>query len=86
MIFKHLVGKSTLKEGVTIHKNFEAFFESPDAGRKKEITLLYDNNQSVNVVLRRLNNISKHVQIKYANKTHVPFINWLNEIFTETRI
>jgi len=52
---------------------------------KKEITLLYDNNQSVNVVLRRLNNISKHVQIKYSNKTHVPFINWLNEIFAETR-
>ena len=28
MTFKHLVGKSTLKEGITVHKNFESFFES----------------------------------------------------------
>jgi len=25
MTFKHLVGKSTLKEGITIHKNLESF-------------------------------------------------------------
>jgi hypothetical protein len=41
--FKHLVGKSTLKEGITIHKAFESFFETPGSGQKKEITLLYGN-------------------------------------------
>ena len=85
MTFKHLVGKSTLKEGITIHKNFESFFESPDLGQKKDITLLYGNNQSVQVVLRRLNNVRKHVQIKYTSKIHTPFTDWLNETFTETR-
>ncbi len=45
MSFKHLVGKSTPKEGITIHENFESFFESPDLGEKKDITLLYGNNQ-----------------------------------------
>jgi len=85
MTFKHLVGKSTLKEGITIHKNFESFFESPDSGHKKDITLLYSNNQSVQVVLRRLNNVRKHVQIKYTNKTKASFIDWLNEMFVETR-
>ncbi len=85
MTFKHLVGKSTLKEGITIHKNFESFFESPDSGEKKYITLLYGNNQSVQVVLRRLNNVRKHVQIKYTNKTQAPFVGWLNDMFTETR-
>lgn len=85
MTFKHLVGKSTLKEGITIHKNFESFFESPDSGHKKDITLLYSNNQSVQVVLRRLNNVRKHVQIKYTNKTQASFIDWLNEMFVETR-
>ena len=85
MTFKHLVGKSTLKEGITIHKNFESFFESHDSGHKKDITLLYSNNQSVQVVLRRLNNVRKHVQIKYTNKTQASFIDWLNEMFVETR-
>ena len=85
MTFKHLVGKSTLKEGITIHKNFESFFESPESGDKKEIILLYGDNQSVKVILRRLNNIRGHVQIKYTSKVHKDFINWLNDIFIKTR-
>lgn len=85
MTFKHLVGKSTLKEGITIHKCFESFFESPESGNKKEITLLYGDNQSTMVALRRLNNIHKHVQIRYSNKIHSPFLNWLNAIFSETQ-
>lgn len=85
MKFKHLIGKSTLKEGITIHKNFESFFESPESGKKKEITLLYGNEESITVVLRRLDNVRKHVQIKYTNKNHAPFIYWLNEVFTETK-
>lgn len=83
--FKHLIGKSTLKEGITIHKNFESFFESPGAGRKREITLIYGNEQPAIVVLRRLENIRKHVQIKYTNKTQEPFVEWLNEVFVETK-
>jgi hypothetical protein len=85
MTFKHLVGKSTLREGITIHKSFEGFFESPDLGQKKDITFLYGNNQSAQVVLRRLNNVRKHVQIKYTNKAHASFIHWLNDVFAETR-
>jgi hypothetical protein len=85
MTFKHLIGKSTLKEGITIHKNFESFFESPASGQKKEITLLYGNDQSVTAVLRRLDNVRKHVQIKYTNKTQALFIDWLNEVFAETK-
>jgi len=85
MTFKHFVGKSTLKEGITIHKNFEIFFESPELGSKKEIRLLFGEDQFVNVTLRRLNNIRKHVQIKYTSKTHAPLINWLNNTFVETQ-
>lgn len=85
MKFKHLIGKSTLKEGISIHKNFESFFESPVSGQKKEITLLYGNDLSATVVLRRLDNVRKHVQIKYTNKNHVPFVRWLNEVFVETK-
>jgi hypothetical protein len=85
MTFKHLIGKSTLKEGITIHKDFESFFDSPVLGEKKEITLFYGYDQSITVVLRRLDNVRKHVQIKYTNKTHAPFVGWLNEVFAETK-
>jgi len=85
MTFKHLIGKSTLKEGITIHKAFETFFDSPDLGYKKEITLLFGDNHSIKVVLRRLNNIRKHVQIKYTNKIHASLIEWLNDVFIATR-
>jgi hypothetical protein len=83
--FKHLVGKSTLKEGITVQKGFDNIFESPDSGEKKNITFLYGNDQSVEVVLRRLNNVRKHVHIKYTNKVQAPFIEWLNETFVETK-
>jgi hypothetical protein len=85
MTFKHLIGKSTLKEGITIHKNFEIFFESPDPGKKKEITLLYADEKSANVTLRRLDNVRELVHIKYTNKTHTPFVDWLNTAFAATR-
>ena len=85
MTFKHLIGKSTLKEGITIHRNFESFFESPDPGKKKEITLLYADEKSASVVLRRLDNVRKPVQIKYTNKAHAPFVDWLNAVFAATR-
>lgn len=85
MTFKHLIGKSTLKEGITIHKKFESFFDSPEAGQNKEITLNYANDQSAKVVLRRLDNLRKHVQIKYTNKTNAPLVDWLNTVFAETK-
>ncbi len=85
MTFKHLVGKSTLNEGITIHKNFESFFESPEAGFKKEITLLFGEGQSIRVILRRLNNIRGHVQIRYTSKSHASLIEWLNNVFIATK-
>lgn len=85
MNFKHLVGKSSLKEGITIHKNYESFFESPKVGDKKEITLIFGDNQNTRVTLRKLNNIRQHVQIKYTTKSHVSFVNWLNEVFKATK-
>ena len=71
--FSHVVGKSTLKEGVTIHQDFEDWFESPECGLKKEITLIYDTDKVVSVILRRLNNKGRHVQIKYETTKHLQF-------------
>ena len=54
MNFKHLVGKSTLAEGITIHKNFEGLFDSPQAGTRKEIILLFGDQQSTKVTLEKI--------------------------------
>lgn len=84
-IFSHVVGRSTLKEGVTIHKDFEDWFESPECGLKKEITLIYDTDKVVSVILRRLNNKSRHVQIKYDTSKHLQFREWLNTVFRASK-
>jgi len=85
MIFRHVVGKSTLTEGLTVHKDFESFFESPEPGNKRDITLLFGAGQSTTVTLRKLNNARHHVQIKYEKRAHLPFLNWLNDVFEGTR-
>jgi hypothetical protein len=83
-VFRHVVGKSTLKEGITIHKDFEDWFDSPEVGSKREITLIYDKDKKVNVILRRLNNMGKHVQIKYETTKHSQFRDWLQVAFRES--
>lgn len=80
-VFKHVVGKSTLKEGITVHKDFEDYFDSPEAGLKREITLIYDQDKETKVTLRRLSNIRRHVQIKYGTAKHSQFRGWLKNVF-----
>jgi hypothetical protein len=84
MNFRHLVGRSTLKEGITVHKSFESFFETPDIGSKRGITILFGNGNSTTAVLRKLNNVRQHVHIKYTSKANMPFIDWLKEMFPAT--
>jgi hypothetical protein len=81
MIFKHLVGKSTLKEGLTISRDFEGWFESPEKGCKRQIKLIFEDDREVFATLRRLNNAVGHVQIKYETKRQNDFREWLNEKF-----
>lgn len=81
MIFKHFVGKSTLKEGLTISRDFESWFKSPEKGCKRQITLIFGDDKEVFATLRRLNNAVGHVQIKYETKRQDDFRKWLNEKF-----
>ena len=84
-VFRHVVGKSTLKEGITIRKDFEDWFDSPEAGSKKQITLIYDRDKGIGVILRRLNNKGRHVQIKYETTKHSQFRDWLQVVFGASR-
>ncbi len=84
-VFRHVVGKSTLREGVTVHRDFEAWFDSPEVSDKTEIALTYDGDKEAIVTLRRLNNTSKHVQIRYSPNKHAPLIDWLNQVFVASK-
>ena len=78
---RHAVGKSTLTEGITVPKNLEGWIRAPVAGEKREISILFDDQQ-VNATLRRLANARGHVQIKYENKDAQAFRSWLNSLFS----
>mgnify|MGYP001593187335 CR=1 FL=1 len=81
LVFRHVVGKSTLKEGITVCKDFEDWFGSLEIGSKREITLIYDRDKEIKAILRRLNNIGKHVQIKYETTKYSQFRDWLQVVF-----
>lgn len=54
-------------------------------GAKREIVLIYGNNNKVEVTLRRLRNRRGHVQIRYAAKSHSQFREWLKETFEASK-
>jgi hypothetical protein len=82
-IFRHIVGKSTLTEGMTVPRNLENWIHAPSAGEKRSITLLFDQGQA-KATLRRIANARGHVQIKYENKECLPFREWLKSLFSAT--
>ena len=80
---RHVVGKSTLAEGLTVPKGLEEWIRAPDAGEKRQIKLLYDEGE-ITATLRRLANARGHVQIKYQNKEAARFRRWLTWVFSAT--
>lgn len=81
--FRHVVGKSTLTEGVAVPKNLEAWIRAPAAGEKREITLLFELN-ATKATLRRIANARGHVQIKYETMDAFAFREWLKTVFAST--
>lgn len=82
-ILRHVVGKSTFKEGFSVSKNSEELISAPQKGRKREIFLLFDGCK-IPATLRRIDNEQGKVQIKYENSAGKPFRSWLTTIFNAT--
>jgi len=82
--FRHIVGKSTLMEGIAVPKDLEDWIHAPVAGEKREINLIYDDGQT-KAILRRIANGRGNVQIKYENRAGLAFRNWLKEMFIATQ-
>lgn len=82
-ILRHVVGKSTFKEGFSVSKTSEKLFSAPPNGCKREIFLLFDGYR-IPATLRRLDNEQGKVQIKYENSAGQPFRSWLTTVFNAT--
>jgi len=78
--FKHLVGKSTLTQGIAIRRDYEEWFDAPGRGECREITLLFGSHE-IAVTLRRLDNENGSVQIRYESKRHAALRAWLHTVF-----
>ena len=79
-ILKHVVGRSTLKEGFAIPRDFEDWMSAPERGKRRDIVLFF-NGQRISAVLRRIGNEKGSAQIKYENIVGEPFRNWLAKTF-----
>lgn len=82
-VLRHMIGKSTLAEGLAVPKSLESWIDAPSRGQKRELSLLFDD-QRTTVILRRIANARGHVQIKYENKEGLPFRQWLASVFSPT--
>ncbi len=80
MRFKHIVRKSTFKQGFTIPKNSYSYISLPEKGNNRPIRLLFNNDQVMDAKLYRINNRVGHLQVRYEGKYGEKFRNWLISI------
>jgi len=81
--FRHVVGKSTLAEGIAVPKDSESWVRAPASGERREITLLFEGNRT-KATLRRIANARGHVQIRYETREATAFRGWLRRVFAAT--
>lgn len=79
-LYRHLVTKSTFRDGFAVSRDAEAWFDAPrKAGESRTITMEFDNS-SCPVSLRRLNSASRVVQVRYTAESK-PLKQWIAENF-----
>ena len=83
-VLRHVVGRSTLAEGISVPRQLEAWVDAPASGQKRDVTLLFPGG-CVTATLRRLGNERGHVQIKYESRAGEPFRKWLQVTFAGCR-
>ncbi|MCX6344346.1 MAG: BglII/BstYI family type II restriction endonuclease [Armatimonadetes bacterium] len=79
-MFRHVVGKSTSKEGFAVPRDCEEWMCAPVKGCKREISLMFDK-QTIPATLRRIDNEQGSVQVKYEKRDGEPFRIWLATTF-----
>lgn len=82
-VLKHVVGKSTLTEGVAVPRSLEDWVNAPEIGCKRDIILHFNGARTI-ATLRRIANARGNVQIKYEGAKCIAFRQWLATMFTAT--
>lgn len=79
-VLKHVVGKSTLTEGIAVPRSLEGWVNAPGIGCKRDIVLHFNGTQTI-ATLRRIANARGNVQIKYESSKCITFRQWLASMF-----
>jgi hypothetical protein len=82
-VLRHAIGKSTLKEGFAVPRDYEEWIHAPARGESREIRLIFEGAE-IPATLRRIDNDKGSVQVKYENKACEPFRAWLSSVFVAT--
>jgi hypothetical protein len=82
-VLRHVVGKSTLTEGIAVPRLLEDWVDAPELGCKRDIILHYNGSRTI-ATLRRIANVRGNVQIKYEGAKCVDFRQWLAVMFVAT--
>jgi len=82
-MLKHVIGKSTLTEGIAIPRSLESWVNAPELGCKRDIILHFNGVRTI-ATLRRIANARGNVQIKYEGTKGIAFRQWLAAIFVAT--
>ena len=80
-VLKHIIGKSTLSEGIAVPRALENWINAPAVGCKRNIVLRFSDNKVI-ATLRRIANGKGHVQIKYESSKGTIFREWLSTVFS----
>jgi len=82
--FKHIIGKSSFKQGFTIPKSIYSHISLPEKGHHRTIQLLFGKNQTVKAKFYRIDNSVGHLQVRYESNEGENFRNWLKTTFSNT--
>jgi hypothetical protein len=82
-VLKHVVGKSTLTEGIAVPRSLEGWVNAPGIGCKRDIILHFNGARTI-ATLRRIANARGNVQIKYEGAKCIAFRQWLATMFVAT--
>jgi len=84
--FLHPVGKSTIKQGMTVPKSAQSgWLKRIKKGEKVPVTICFGENRKVTAWLRRIDNAVGHLQFRYESRQQEELRTYLAESFPESQ-
>lgn len=82
--FLHPVGRSTLRQGITVPVSSQlSWLSQIQKGQKMCVKILFGKGRSVHAWLRRINNAAGHLQFRYESREQAQLRTYLRAAFGE---